>query len=309
MAGWENSDDIQVESVEEIIDTNCDVYIKRMEYCIEQLDFQSAYMECEHYLSLGGSHGIYELMKQCIKDVQDGKLSVDYKIDRIKLNVHVIQGESLEFYVDRADASVNELKDMLMGTVKYIGDVIGMTGLYNELVAIYTSNRGVIKTAQTIDEAVKDTIAILEDVDPDDKLGKVAALKQIVYDGDNEEEYTQSIFMSTAKTIVWITKKVARKLRDWFGVEAEENILRQIGANIANCFRAISNWHTNVGKASGSMISYAVGAAMTACDRFMYSNLDIHAIADALHKSGKWEEIHLRKVDDESDLHMGKELL
>lgn len=309
MAGWENSEDIQVESVEEIIDTNCDVYIKRMEYCIEQLDFQSAYMECEHYLSLGGSHGIYELMKQCIKDVQDGKLSVDYKIDRIKLNVHVIQGESLEFYVDRADASVNELKDTLMGTVKYIGDVLGMTGLYNELIAIYTSNRGVIKTAQTIDEAVKDTIAILEDIDPDDKLGKVAALKQVVYDGDNEEEYTQSIFMSAANTIVWIAKKVARKLRDWFGVEAEEKILDEAGFNIANCFRAISNWHTDVGKASGSMISYAVGAAMTACDRFMYSNLDIHAIADALHKSGKWEEIHLRKVDDESDLHMGKELL
>lgn len=302
MAGWENSDDIQVESVEEIIDTNCDVYIKRMEYCIEQLDFQSAYMECEHYLSLSGSHGIYELMKQCIKDVQDGKLSVDYKIDRIKLNVHVIQGESLEFYVDCADASINELKDMLMGTVKYIGDVLGMTGLYSEIVAIYTSNRGVIKTAQTIDEAIKDTIAILKDVDPDDKLGKVAALKQVVYDGDNEDEYTQSIFMSAAKAIVWITKKVACKLRDWFGVEAEEKILDEAGFNIANCFRAISNWHTNVGKASGSMISYAVGAAMTACDRFMYSNLDIHAIADTLKKIGKWDEIHLRKLqDDDSD--------
>lgn len=302
MAGWENSDDIQVESVEEIIDTNCDVYIKRMEYCIEQLDFQSAYMECEHYLSLGGSHGIYELMKRSIKDVQDGKLSVDYKIDRIKLNVHVIQGESLEFYVNRADASVNELKDMLMGTVKYIGDVLGMTGLYSEIVAIYTSNRGVVKTAQSIDEAVKDTIAILEDVDPDDKLGKVATLKQVIYDGDYEEEYTQSIFMSVAKAITWIAKKVARKLRKWFGVEAEENILRQIGANIANCFRAISNWHTDVGKAYGSMISYAVGAAMTACDRFMYSNLDIHAIADTLKKIGKWDEIHLRKLqDDDSD--------
>lgn len=55
-------------------------------------------------------------MKRSIKDVQDGKLSVDYKIDRIKLNVHVIQGESLEFYVDRADASVNELKDTLKST-------------------------------------------------------------------------------------------------------------------------------------------------------------------------------------------------
>lgn len=299
MAGWENSDDIQVESVEEIIDTNCDVYIKRMEYCIEQLDFQSAYMECEHYLSLGGSHGIYELMKRSIKDVQDGKLSVDYKIDRIKLNVHVIQGESLEFYVDRADASINELKDMLMGAVKYIGDVIGMTGLYNSLVATYTSNRGVIKTAQSIDEAVKGDIEMLQIVDPDDKRGKVAALKQVMYDGDNEKEYTQSIFMSAAKAIVWIAKKVARKLRDWFGVEAEEKILDEAGFNIANCFRAISNWHTAVGKASGNMISYAVGAAMTACDRFMYSNLDIHAIADTLKKIGKWDEIHLRKLQDD----------
>lgn len=302
MARWENSDDIQVESVEEIIDTNCDVYIKRMEYCIEQLDFQSAYMECEHYLSLGGSHGIYELMKQCIKDVQDGKLSVDYKIDRIKLNVHVIQGESLEFYVDRADASINELKDMLMGAVKYIGDVIGMTGLYNELVATYTSNRGVIKTAQSIDKAVKRSIRMLQIVDPDDKRGRIAALKQVMYDGEYEEEYTQSIFMSAAKAIVWIAKKVARKLRDWFGVEAEEKILDEAGFNIANCFRAISNWHTAVGKASGNMISYAVGAAMTACDRFMYSNLDIHAIADTLKKIGKWDEIHLRKLqDDDSD--------
>lgn len=302
MAGWENSDDIQVESVEEIIDTNCDVYIKRMEYYIEQLDFQSAYMECEQYLSLGGSHGIYELMKRSIKAVQDGKLSVDYKIDRIKLNVHVIQGESLEFYIDRADASVNELKDMLMGTVKYIGDVLGMTSLYNEIVDIYTSNRGVIKTAQSIDEAIKDRIEMLQIVDPDDKLGKVAALKQVVYDGDCEEEYTQSIFMSAANTIVWIAKKVSRKLRDWFGVEAEEKILDEAGFNIANCFRAISNWHTNLGKAYGSMISYAVGAAMTACDRFMYSNLDIHAIADTLKKIGKWDEIHLRKLqDDDSD--------
>lgn len=302
MAGWENSDDIQVESVEEIIDTNCDVYIKRMEYYIEQLDFQSAYMECEHYLSLGGSHGIYELMKRSIKAVQDGKLSVDYKIDRIKLNVHVIQGESLEFYIDRADASVNELKDMLMGTVKYIGDVLGMTSLYNEIVDIYTSNRGVVKTAQSIDEAIKDRIEMLQIVDPDDKLGKVAALKQVVYDGDYEEEYTQSIFMSAANTIVWIAKKVSRKLRKWFGVEAEENILDEAGFNIANCFRGISNWHTNLGKAYGSTISYAVGAAMTACDRFMYSNLDIHAIADTLKKIGKWDEIHLRKLqDDDSD--------
>ena len=238
----------------------------------------------------------------CIKAVQDGKLSVDYKIDRIKLNVHVIQGESLEFYVDRADASVNELKDMLMGTVKYIGDVLGLSGLCNSLVNIYTENRSLIKTAKSVDRKVKNYIDIMKKVDPDDKLGKIAALKQVVYDGDYEEEYRQSIFMSIAKAITWIDKKVARKLRKWFGVEAEENILDEAGSNIANCFKGISNWHTNVGKASGSMILYAAGAAMTAGDRLRYSNLDIHAIADTLKKIGKWDEIHLRKLqDDDSD--------
>ena len=64
-----------------------------------------------------------------------------------------------------------------------------------------------------------------------------------------------------------------------------------------------------MGKASGSLPVYLASYIKTLSAKLMYSNLEINAIADALHKSGKWEEIHLRKVDDESDLHMGKELL
>ena len=219
--------------------------------------------------------------------------------EEIKNNMKVAVGETREDFANRADASVNELKDMLMGTVKYIGDVIGMTGLYNELVAIYTSNSGVIKTAQTIDEAVKDTIAILEDVDPDDKLGKVAALKQVVYDGDNEEEYTQSIFMASAKAIVWIAKKVARKLRDWkiFSTDAEENILGEIGANIANCFRSISNFVINVGKATGNLLLFAgsyviAGAIKLGC-------LVIRVITTMLSKVKGWIDSKLTKITNE----------
>ena len=220
-------------------------------------------------------------------------------VEEIKNNMKVAVGETREDFANRADASVNELKDTLMGTVKYIGDVLGMTGLYNELVAIYTSNRGVIKTAQTIDEAVKDTIAILEDVDPDDKLGKIAALKQVVYDGDNEEEYTQSIFMVSAKAIVWIAKKVARKLRDWkiFSTDAEENILGEIGANIANCFRSISNFIINVGKATGNLLLFAgsyvvAGAIKLGC-------LVIRAITTVLSKIKGWIDSKLIKVTDD----------
>ena len=218
-------------------------------------------------------------------------------VEEIKNNMKVVAGETREDFVNRADASVNELKDTLMGTVKYIGDVLGMTGLYNELVAIYTSNKGVIKTAQSIDKAVKRRIEMLQIVDPDDKLGKVAALKQVVYDGDNEEEYTQSIFMSTAKTIVWIAKKVTRKLRKWFGVEAEDNILGEVGANIANCFRTISNFVINVGKATGNLLLFAgsyviAGAIKLGC-------MVIHAIATVLSKVKGWIDSKLTKITDD----------
>lgn len=295
-------EDIQVESVEEILDTNCDVYIKRMEYYLSEQDFANAYAECEQYLSLGGVHGIYLLMKQCIKNVQDGRMLIYCKIDIARLHVHVIQGESLEFYINRADESVNELKDILMGTVKYIGDVLGITPLYDELVDIYAENRNLIETAKTVDKAVKSTIAILKDIDPDDKLGKVATLKQVVYDGDYEEEYTQSIFMSIAKAIIWIGKKIGDELRKWFGMELENDILDEISVNVANCFKGISNSDINMGKASGSLSIYLASYVKTVSAKLMYSNLEINAIADALHKFGKWEEIRLRKIeDDESD--------
>ena len=220
-------------------------------------------------------------------------------VEEIKNNMKVTVGETREDFANRADASVNELKDTLMGTVKYIGDVLGMTGLCDEIVDIYTSNRGVVKTAQSIDKAVKRRIRILKDIDPDDKLGKVAALKQIVYNGDNEEGYTQSIFMASAKAIVWITKKVARKLRNWkiCSTDAEENILGEIGANIANCFRSISNFVINVGKATGNLLLFAgsyviAGAIKLGC-------LVIRAITTVLSKVKGWVDSKLTKITDE----------
>ena len=253
------------------------------------------------------SKAVKDLVNKFIDSETENKLGeesqevIDMKVnvENIKNNVKAVAGETREDFANRADASVNELKDMLMGTVKYIGDVLGMTGLYNEIVDIYTSNRGVVKTAQSIDKAVKRKIRMLKLVDPDDKLGKVAALKQVVYDGVYEEEYTQSIFMSIANTIVWITKKVARKLRDWkiFSTDAKENILGEIGASIANCFRSISNFVINVGKATGSLLLFAgsyvvAGAIKLGC-------LVIRAIATVLSKIKGWIDNKLAKITED----------
>ena len=227
---------------------------------------------------------------------------INSKIEEAKRNAKVFGEEATQDYVDRADASVNELKDMLMGTVKYIGDVLGLTGVYNELVNIYTENRSLIKTAKTVDKAVKRSIAIMQSIDPDDKLGKVAALKQVVYGEDGSEtEVRQSIFMSVAKAITWICKKVARKLNKWFGVDAENNILGEVGAKISSCFMSISNVVINIGKATGSLLLY-VGSFIVAAG-VKAACFVISAIKGALTKLKEWGSIALQKIkhEDEDD--------
>ena len=227
---------------------------------------------------------------------------INSKIEEAKRNARVFGEEVTQDYIDRADASVNSLKDMIAGTTKYIGDVLGITGLYNEIVDIYTEKRSLIKIAKDVDGAIKRRISVLSKTNSNDNLKKVAALKQIVYGEDGSEtEVRQSIFMSVAEAIVWICKKVARKLRDWFGVDAENNILGEVGAKIASCFMSISNVVINIGKATGSLLLY-VGSFIVAAD-VKAACFVIGAIKGALTKLKEWGSIALQKIkhEDEDD--------
>ena len=229
-------------------------------------------------------------------------MSINSKIEEAKKNVKVFGEEATQDYVDRADASVNELKDMIAGTTKYIGDVLGITGLYNEIVDIYTEKRSLIKIAKDVDGAIKRRISVLSKTNSEDNLRKVAALKQVVYGEDGSEtEVRQSIFMSVAKAITWICKKVARKLRKWFGIDAENNILGEVGAKISSCFMSISNVVINIGKATGSLLLY-VGSFIVAAG-VKATCFIISAIKGALIKLKEWGNIALQKIkhEDEDD--------
>ena len=229
-------------------------------------------------------------------------MNINSKIEEAKRNARVFGEEVTQDYVDRADASVNELKDIIVGTTKYIGDVLGITGLYNKIVDIYTEKRSLIKIAKDVDKAIKRRISVLSKTKSDDNLRKVMALKQIVYGEDGSEtEVRQSIFMSAAKAIVWICKKVARKLRKWFGVDAENNILGEVGTKIASCFMSISNVVIRIGKATGSLLLY-VGSFIVAAS-IKAACFVIGAIKGALTKLKEWGSIALQKIkhEDEDD--------
>ena len=229
-------------------------------------------------------------------------MNITAAIEEAKRNARVFGEEVTQDYIDRADASVNSIKDMIAGTAKYIGDVLGITGLYNKIVDIYTEKRSLIKIAKDVDKAIKRRISVLSKTKSDDNLRKVAALKQIVYGEDGSEtEVRQSIFMSTAKAIVWICKKVARKLRKWFGIDAEHNILGEVGAKITSCFMSISNVVIRIGKATGSLLLY-VGSFIVAAS-VKAACFVIGAIKGALTKLKEWGSIALQKIkhEDEDD--------
>ena len=227
-------------------------------------------------------------------------MNIDNKIEEAKRNARVFGEEVTQDYVDRADASVNELKDIIVGTTKYIGDVLGITGLYNKIVDIYTEKRSLIKIAKDVDKAIKRRISVLSKTNSEDNRRKVAALKQVVYGEDGSEtEVRQSIFMSVAKAIIWICKKVARKLRKWFGIDAEHNILGEVGAKIASCFMSISNVVIRIGKATGSLLLY-VGSFIVAAG-VKAACFVISAIKGALTKLKEWGSIALQKIKQDED--------
>ena len=62
MAGWESSDDIQIESVEEIIDTNPDLYKQRAIVAINECRYKDALKEAQLALKYGKQELQYHVL-------------------------------------------------------------------------------------------------------------------------------------------------------------------------------------------------------------------------------------------------------
>ena len=163
-----------------------------------------------------------------------------------------------------------------------LDDALGCTALKEEICVIMydtlngaTSANSFFRMATKCREAVDRKIKLISMVDPDDKLGKIAALRELQGDytdnGDfvkytdedgNDIIVTQSIWMAFAKAIVWVCKKVTRKLRKWFGVKAEENVFGAAGASIAQAFAILGNIIKNAAKIAGTVLSYVTSYAV-----------------------------------------------
>ena len=219
-------------------------------------------------------------------------------------------GEDRQAFVDSCDKALDEIKNSLTPVLQVIDDATGATVLKEEICGIIyktvndaKSKRDFFDMAKKIREKVDSRIEKLSKLDPEDKLGKVAKLRTVnttaifFEDGSSIEEEdvcTQTIWMAFAKSIVWVCKKVVRKLRRWFGTNAETNVFGAVGAGIADAFSKLGKVFKSVAKMAGTVTMYV--ASYIVAGVFTLAAVIIEAIKSVVSKIKGWIETRKNKV-------------
>lgn len=223
-------------------------------------------------------------------------------------SVKIHAGEDKESLINRCDGSINNIKDAMEPVLEVLDDALGCTALKEEICEIMydtlngvKSQKGFFRMAQKCRAAIDRKIRLLSIVDPDDKLGKIAALRTFL----GEDEYgdkiveTQTIWTVLAKSLVWVCKKVSRKLKSWFGTESESNIFGAVGASIAQAFAKVGNVIKNAAKIAGTVLSYVTSYVVAGVIKL--TSFIITAIKFVVEKIKGWCETAKQKFSKEDE--------
>lgn len=154
------------------------------------------------------------------------------KFTEAKENIKVGAGETKDEYFNKVDDSLNVVKGAFGDVLGKIDSLLGYSVLKDDILEIIeagcnekTSKKDLFRMADKCREVIERKIAKAE------KLGnpdKAATLKELI--GNIKEE---SIFTMFFSTMVWIAKKVTRKLRTWFHVDDEKSVMGSICRSIS----------------------------------------------------------------------------
>ena len=149
------------------------------------------------------------------------------KFAEAKENIKVNAGETKDEYFDRVDDSLNVVKGAFGDVLGKVDSLLGFTVLKDKVLAVIeagcnenTSKKDLFKMARKCREIIEEDIEEIELIgNPDD----AETLKELLGSVKGE-----SIFKMFFSTMVWIGKKVARKLRAWFHVDDEKSVISSI---------------------------------------------------------------------------------
>ena len=187
------------------------------------------------------------------------------KFAEAKESIKVGAGMTKDEYFDRVDNSLNVVKGAFGDILGKIDSLLGFTELKDDILEIIecgcnenTSKKDLFKMARKCREIIEDTIEDIEIFgDPD----KAATLKELI--GSVKDE---SIFTMFFSTIIWVTKKVARKLRIWFNVDDEKSVMGSICKSVSGFVGILRAGAKIVWNTSKFVVSFLVAGAIKIAD-------------------------------------------
>lgn len=242
--------------------------------------------------------------------VMDNKVNaaVDDLMDKFAhaaSNIKVKAGETYEELVDKTDESLNTMKEAFGNTLGTLDLVLGYTILKNSILEMMDASltnggkKDLFRMARKCRELIEDEIEELEFWGDQESLKKAVQLKALT-----EGVRGKSIFEAFVSGIIWIVKKVTRKLSKVFPNvdEMKDGLFKSICTGLrsfANVLKAGVKIVWNVTKFAASFV--VSGVVMVVDFLFRAIKTFVSKIKGwAIHKDEELVE-DFEEIDDEGD--------
>lgn len=219
------------------------------------------------------------------------------KFAEAKENIKVNAGETKDEYFDRVDDSLNVVKGAFGDVLGKVDSLLGFTVLKDKVLAVIeagcnenTSKKDLFKMARKCREIIEEDIEEIELIgNPDD----AETLKELLGSVKGE-----SIFKMFFSTMVWIGKKVARKLRAWFHVDDEKSVIGSICRSISGFVGILRAGAKIVWNTAKFAVSFLVAGVIKVAD-FIYRAIKTLIVKIKEFAVEKYEQLTNKDIEDD----------
>lgn len=153
--------------------------------------------------------------------------NVNAAIRNYENSQRVIPGETTEEWTERMDGAFNQVKAEFANIFHIMGNVFGYTRLRDDIIQILEASmkgeatEGSLKKAsKKVQELTKEHIDFIMEYGNEDSIKKALAFKELIENGD------RNIFEALISGIIYVSKKVNKKLRKIFKIEDDTTLLQ-----------------------------------------------------------------------------------
>lgn len=219
------------------------------------------------------------------------------KFVEAKENIKVNAGETKDEYFDKVDNSLNIVKGAFGDVLGKVDSLLGFTVLKDKVLAVIeagcnenTSKKNLFKMARKCREIIEEDIEEIELIgNPDD----AETLKELLGSVKGE-----SIFKMFFSTMVWIGKKVARKLRAWFHVDDEKSVIGSICRSISGFVGILRAGAKIVWNTTKFAVSFLVAGVIKVAD-FIYRAIKTLVVKIKEFAVEKYEQLTNKDIEDD----------